>query len=83
MMGRPFKCIHCGASDSSAKGYRMTTALGLRQIRRCRRCRRKFTPRHQRPCSRTVQSGQAKGEALDNTRKSSAPRDHAEADVVL
>ena len=47
-MGRPFKCIHCGASDSAAKGYRRTRTLGLRQIRRCRKCHRKFTPQHQK-----------------------------------
>lgn len=48
IVGRPFKCPFCGASDSSAKGVRRTKEMGIRQIRRCKHCHRKFTPRHQK-----------------------------------
>lgn len=46
--GRPPRCPKCGATRSTAKGYRKTKLIGVRRIRLCKACGAKFTPKHQK-----------------------------------
>ena len=54
--GRPIKCPRCGGA-TVAKGYRKTTTLGLRPLRKCKKCGRRFTYVKKIKASKPTDSG--------------------------
>jgi transcriptional regulator NrdR family protein len=47
--GRPVKCPYCGSTKSVSKGFRKTTTMGLRKLRKCKDCKRRFTISKEKP----------------------------------
>ena len=44
-MVRPYKCPHCGGTNSIWKGLRPLAEGGAVRIRKCKECGRKYTTR--------------------------------------